>query len=440
MFVGLASFLWSGDNGAQDKTFNKTFDKTFDSFWKARNPKARAGAVKKIIKNRPAFDDIYKRLRQGRGFPAKVKTGRIVDSYLGKGGKRFYYACHVPPIYDASKRYALEFFLHGGVARPTSSKGEKWIANEDILYNDDRIVVFPCSWRDAMWWHEIQLENMDVILERLKQEYNIDENRVTVVGFSDGGTGAYYVAFKHTTPYAAFIPTIGHAAVLSHPLSGADGIMFVANLVNKPLFIVNGAKDNLYPAASVAPYVDLYRRAGCKVEFRPLPDFGHTLRWWRTERDNMERFKKENPRNPYPDRLLWETEDPKKYGRAHWLVITKLGTAKNEAEMEDWNLLEFKNNPQRRQVAFSREGSHGRVELERKGNVVYARTKGVLGFKLLISPEVFDFGKEISVIVNGKSVFSGMVEKDLGVLLGWAAKDNDRTMLFGCEVIVELER
>jgi cephalosporin-C deacetylase-like acetyl esterase len=38
----------------------------------------------------------------------------------------------------------------------------------------------------------------------IKRTYNVDENRVVVAGVSDGGTGAYYVAMRDTTPYASF--------------------------------------------------------------------------------------------------------------------------------------------------------------------------------------------------------------------------------------------
>ena len=36
--------------------------------------------------------------------------------------------------------------------------------------------------------------------------------------------------------------------------------------------------------------------------------------------------------------------------------------------------------------------------------------------------------------MNGKKVFSGTVRRDPAVLLKWAARDNDRTMLYGAEL------
>jgi len=71
---------------------------------------------------------------------------------------------------------------------------------------------------------------------------------------------------------------------------------------------------------------------------------------------------------------------------------------------------------------------------------VRAVTRGVAAFTLLLSPDQFDFSKPITVIANGRTVFNGRVQKDLRALMKWAAADNDRTMLFGAELHVDLAR
>ena len=42
--------------------------------------------------------------------------------------------------------------------------------------------------------------------------------------------------------------------------------------------------------------------------------------------------------------------------------------------------------------------------------------------------------KPVIVTVNGREVFSGAVKKDVATLMKWAARDNDRTMLYGAEL------
>jgi hypothetical protein len=55
----------------------------------------------------------------------------------------------------------------------------------------------------------------------------------------------------------------------------------------------------------------------------------------------------------------------------------------------------------------------------------------------LISPDAFDLSKPIKVVANGRVVFDGRVEPSLATLLKWAARDNDRTMLFAAELHVK---
>ena len=87
---------------------------------------------------------------------------------------------------------------------------------------------------------------------------------------------------------------------------------------------------------------------------------------------------------------------------------------------------------------FPRKKPSGRVDLVRRGNVVEASTEGVRAFTLLLSPSIFDFRKPVVVMANGRMVFEGIVEPSVATMLKWAARDNDRTMVFGAELSIEL--
>ena len=74
----------------------------------------------------------------------------------------------------------------------------------------------------------------------------------------------------------------------------------------------------------------------------------------------------------------------------------------------------------------------------RQGNTIMLRTRGVAELTLLLSPDVFDLQAPIRVTADGKTVFEGRVEANVQTLLKWAARDNDRTMLYGAELKVKL--
>jgi poly(3-hydroxybutyrate) depolymerase len=87
---------------------------------------------------------------------------------------------------------------------------------------------------------------------------------------------------------------------------------------------------------------------------------------------------------------------------------------------------------------FAHRRPSGRVDLVRSGNTITATTRMVDAFTLLLSPEVFDFSKPVTVVADGKTVFDGRVTTSVATLMKWTARDNDRTLLFGAEVAVHL--
>jgi hypothetical protein len=198
------------------------------------------------------------------------------------------------------------------------------------------------------------------------------------------------------------------------------------NLVNAPLYVVNGETDQLYPVAQVEPHIAWLKKMGVNVLFRPQPGAGHNTAWWPTEREPFEKFVHEHPRAAHPSALSWETERVDRFNRNRWLVINEIRTdASRTTELTDLGF-------------FRHTKRSGRVDIRRKGNVYDAVVRDVAAFTLLLSPDAIDFGKAVIVTVNGKQVFSGLVKKDLGTLMKWAARDNDRTVLYAAELPISV--
>jgi hypothetical protein len=405
-------------------------DALFKAFWAARNPQEATKLIPEIVKSGVSVPDAVKRLKAGRPYSAAVAKGVVRSSYTAHG-KEFFYSVDVPASYDPERRYQVRFQLHGGVSRESNRpRGDGSIGP---LAGAEQIYILPTSWVDAMWWNPSQIENLRTILDVVKRTYNVDENLVAVSGVSDGGTGAYYIAMKDTTPYACFLPLNGSIMVLrSEDL--AIGDLFPTNLRNKPFFVVNGGRDPLYPASYVGPAVLHLKEKGVEVLYKPQPNGVHNTAWWPEVKDSFETFVRNHPRVPLPDRLTWETNGSPIDNRAHWLVIDNLApTGRNAPGLDDVNLLGDAG-----PMMFDNTHPSGRVDLVRAGNIVTATTKGVAELTLLVSADAFDLGQPIKVVANGRTVFDGRVESSLSTLLKWAARDNDRTMLFGAELHIKL--
>jgi hypothetical protein len=213
----------------------------------------------------------------------------------------------------------------------------------------------------------------------------------------------------------------------------AIGDVFPNNLRNKPFFVVNGGRDPLYPASYVGPYVQHLKDKGIEVVYKPQPNGVHNTAWWPEVKDSYEAFVSSHPRVPLPDRLTWETNGSPTDNRAHWLVIDRLARPDRAAPpLDDVNLMTPVG-----PMIFDNTHPSGRVDLVRSANTVTAVTRGVAEFTLLVSPDVFDLAQPITVIANGRTVFEGRVEPSLPTLLKWAARDNDRTMLFAAELHIK---
>ena len=190
-------------------------DRAFQAFWAASNPASAAGRIDAILKTGVSFEDALARVRRGRDHDADVPRGLQVGRHRTFDGVDQEFVFIIPRTYDASRPYQVRFQLHGGIARARPPAVNR--VRTDVLPSGvDEILVFPIGWVRALWWSATQVDNLARILDRLKRTYNVDENRVYLTGVSDGGTGVYFMAFRDVTPWASFLPLIGHMAVLAH--------------------------------------------------------------------------------------------------------------------------------------------------------------------------------------------------------------------------------
>ena len=468
-----------------------------------------------VIGSGATFDETWAALRKGRTYRTDMPKGLVRASRV-VGDLTFNYQLEVPESYDSSKPYQLRVQLHGGVGRPDPTPRSSGIG---ALAGAEQIYLLPTAWAAAEWWTDAQLSNLRALLDVVKRQYNIDENRIVLSGVSDGGTATYYFSMRDTTPFAAFLPLNGAIPVLRNTSMRVDGELFMNNMVNKPFFIVNGGNDPLYPTTLVEPYIQQMQKGGVEVKYLPQPDAVHNTAWWPDVKDTYEAFVTAHPRKAYPDALTWESDLGTETSRAHWLVIDKLAPPQKEttpladvnervgppvpdfgvrtngqnvisvtagSNADSFGLMPgdvvtkidsrvvpkgmdfidlfaisepgspmtltvtrgsqtielkgtYKPTPLVRRIPFfTHTRPSGRVDLTRQGNTVTVTSRGVGAFTLLLSPDQFDFSQPVKVVADGRTVFEGTVRKDLATLLKWAARDNDRSMLFAAELPIAL--
>ena len=373
------------------------------AFWSANTEVEIESNKRRLIAQASNIETLYRWLNAGPAFAQDVALGQQESARIDRDGTRYPFVYLIPETYDATQSYPVEFMLHGGVSRPEwDPGGEWWRRGYDSLKKEDRIVVVPAAWNTAFWWFDNQADNLPSILKELKQIYNVDDNRVTLSGVSDGGTGAYFFAFKQSTEWAAFFPYIGHPGVLRNPQSGPGYKLYFENLMSRPLYIVNGENDPLYPVSSIEPFIKILQEANIGHVFRAIEDGGHNTNWLPDEQPMIEQFKLDNPRVPFPSELRWVADRSDRYNRNLWLRIEEL----------------------------TAEGQPGIMTVNKEGNSFTITAESVDAFTLLLSPEQVDFSEEVSVVVNGRPIFIGKVEQDMNTLLDWVVRDHDKSLLY----------
>ena len=382
-----------------------------EDFWQAVSAAEMRASEQALLAAADDVTTLYAWLKQGPAFSPDVETGAWEGSRTGADGLTFRYGVVVPEGYDPEFSYPVEFLLHGGVARPEWGPGvEWWRSGYANLQREDRIIVVPAAWREAFWWHDNQADNLPAVLREVKRLYNVDDNRVSMTGISDGGTGAYFFAFKQPSEWASFLPYIGHPGVLRNPAGGVNYRLFFENLTAKPLYIVNGELDRLYPATSLQSFVDVLIEARVEHVFRVIEGGGHNTRWLPEETPAIEQFKTGHPRDPFPEFLQWVADRDDRYNRNMWLRVDEMA------------------NPEYLAV----------LKAKREANRFTVEATAVAGFSLLLNPEEIDFSQPVVVDVNGETVYDDMVEQSADTLLRWARETLDRQALVTAEIRISL--
>ncbi|MGB3478522.1 MAG: dienelactone hydrolase family protein [bacterium] len=251
------------------------------------------------------------------------------------GIERPYYL-YIPENYDHNKKTPLLVYLHGGVSR-------KDISEDDVKYFEDLpfvkmaeeqgyILLFPMGQYGATWWDSVGIANILQQIRVTKREYNIDDNRIFMTGFSDGGSGSFLFAMTYPSYFAGFLPLNGHPGVGSEV--GKIQTYFV-NLFNRPVYVINTDEDGYYPADKIHDMLNLAHEAGADIFYRIYTGIGHEFAYAEEELPRMVSFMENNPRHLRP-LVKWESAYPDL--ECMWLRIDSISGQGHATWYKDHNM------------------------------------------------------------------------------------------------------
>lgn len=128
----------------------------------------------------------------------KVRTGRFTEKLPGYEQELWAY---VPDSYNADYQYGMLVFTHPANDSMEATVFREW---QSICELRGIILVAPKAAKLAGWTAN-ETDYVKDVVEKFKERYNVDANRVAIHGFGNGGTFAAQTAFKHREHFRGVI-------------------------------------------------------------------------------------------------------------------------------------------------------------------------------------------------------------------------------------------
>lgn len=285
--------------------------------------------------------DRAKQLKEG-ATPWRFQTGAVIRGYRSRiDGSVQPYAVYVPLAYqfDGDKEYRCDLWYHGrGETLSETNFIAQRLNSQGAVSSTTHFMVHPYGRYSNANKFAGEVDTLEV-LEHLKSEYRIDDDRIAVRGFSMGGAACWQFAVHYADQWFAATPGAGFSETPEFLKSFQQETLtptwyerklwrmydctdYAVNLFHCPTIAYSGEIDRQKQAADIME--EYLRREGIDLLHIIGPDTAHKIhpdslveierRLSALERDGRERLPRE----------IHLTTFTLKYNRMHWLTIDGL--------------------------------------------------------------------------------------------------------------------
>lgn len=213
-----------------------------------------------------------------------TETG-FLNRTLTIGSEQYRYQVYVPSGYTRDRRWPVVLFMHGSGEEGLDGllQTEVGLGSAMRRYVDryPAIVIFPQT-RPGAAWAGPMADMALAALDRTEREFGTDPSRVYLTGLSRGGSGTWYIAYRHPERFAALLVVCGRirpVATTTDPVvPAADGEPFTAlaaRVKNLPVWVFHGDADTTVPVDESRMIVAALRNLNANVQYSELPGIGH---------------------------------------------------------------------------------------------------------------------------------------------------------------------
>ncbi|NCT75174.1 MAG: hypothetical protein GXC78_11625 [Chitinophagaceae bacterium] len=380
-------------------------------------------------KNDPAVsaDSLYSLLISWNRYQKPVRNGIICRYWIKiTPSVSVPYFVYIPRGYDPSRKTAVLIYYKGGwLSRPQFSGNyvkEMVTDNPTFDYLDEynMIEIFPALRQDLAIYGKYGYEHLMAMLTETKKRFNVDDNKVFLAGFSDGGKTVYNASFLLQTPFACFYPING-----SFP-SRPD----FPNFINRPIYSIVAEKDELTVPQSIKSKAEYANRMGASWIYRELADKKHFYHKYASEVvPVLFRHMQVTSRQALPVSCTYDRGyNDSVFRGIDWLQIS-VDTKRPATAVHFTDSIHT--------YSMSGESSDylygektGQLRAHYLDNTFTITASKVDMVTLYISPLMVDLQKPVSVVINGKKVFEHKVTASKEFMAGWFLNNFDRAQLY----------
>jgi dienelactone hydrolase len=310
------------------------------------------------------------------------------------------YVLHVPEDYRGDEPFPLVVVLGGGPGRaiPTAQTARSSIEGRSAL------VAFPQA--NGMWWEDEPAAAVEALFAELLADLNVDTDRVTLTGFSNGGTGSLLYAARAPDRFAAVASLMGGGLAFFD----RDAPLDAASIARLPFLFVHGTRDEIIPAWASERTVKAIRKANPRaiVEIHLLPDRPHDVVYGR-EDGLVFPFLEKHVRDPFPKRVALRAR-ALDHARAWWLEV------------------------------LEKDGGVAEIDGVVEGQAIALRTKSVRRLRLRLRPDLLDLSLPVRVTIDGREAFAGAVAVAPHLLARSWRETGDPQLAHSAEIALDIPR
>ena len=248
----------------------------------------------KIVKNE------IQKIKKNR----QIESTVTVDTFILHDADTIQYMCGFskPKVLKKNTLYPLLVYLHGGINTAHNTKGMDAFHMFDFISDSiDIFLVSPSANSLVPWWSDTGLKRIMATVRYMTYHFPIDPDRILLAGVSDGAAGCFAAANTINSIFAGFIAVSGFGGIL--PQLGVS--ISLTNLKKRPLYVINGGKDHLYPIDLVNQFHMWLRNNSVPIITKIYPSEKHGFDYRIQERQSIIAFVSTWSK-PLLDSISWE--------------------------------------------------------------------------------------------------------------------------------------